>query len=1154
MTERVNSKIKFVGLHAHSVCSVFDGLGYPNEHMDFAYSNGCDALALTDHGNMNGLAYQILHAKKMKAAGKNFKPIFGVEAYFHPDLKQWHEDKKRIDEEKKNVKGRKKKDDDEASGVTIEDEEASKKDIKNILNKRRHLILLAQNQTGLNNIFQLISKSYTEECYYRFPRVDYALLKEHSEGVIAASACLGGLYAGDMWENRDKGDEAVLNAMRETTRRMQEVFGDRWYGELQWNKFDEQHRLNKYIIQVADEMGVKLISTADSHYPNPDAWRSRIIYKRLGWLGMSKTAGKELPASVDDVGYELYPKNGDQMWDAYQKYSAETGNTYDDKLVLNSIEETYNIAHERIDDFLPDNTVRLPSFVVPEGKTADEALKEMSKEGLKKVFSLKNKKKNVHRISNVYRDRLAYELDVISKLNFSQYFLTMAAISDKANEFQLTGPGRGSGAGSLVAYALGITQVDPIVYDLQFERFLRLDATDYPDIDYDVSDPMTLKEMFIEEWGEDKVAPISNWNTLQLKSLIKDISKFYDIPFKEVNNVTSKMIFEATPLAKARHGITAGVYVPTFEEVMEFSTSLQDFLKKYPHVETHVNALYGSVRSASRHAGGVVIAEELDKWMPLINSKGVRQTPWSEGQNVRHLEPMGFIKFDILGLATLAMMETAIVHILKRHKGIKDPTFDDIKQFYEENLHPDIIDFDDAEVYGNIFHKGKWAGVFQFTESGAQKFCVTAKPNSIVDIASITSIFRPGPLSAKVDKQYVKAKSNPEDIEYIHPFVEEVTKETYGFLIFQEQIASLSHKLGKDISLNDGNIIRKVLTKKGTGKADKVLAKFEPMFIEGCLEKGLSREQAQRQWDLFDFFSGYGFNKSHAVSYSIISYQCAWLLNYYAPEWMAAFLDKEPETRKEKAINIAKNFGFKIKGVDVNSSGRVWEISEDGKTLIQPLSSIKGVGDAAITEILNHRPFRNIEDFLFHERVSYSKLNKKNLDVLCRSGALSSFMDERFSGAKHFWSAVAVDRPRKPKDFEENVALYAPEGGFTHEEQIINLVELTGVYPVGMIVSDEVRRKLDEHCIPPLAEFDPELGMSWFIPRGMTIKKTKNGKEYAIVEAIDDTNTVTRIKCWGYKKDKDILHLNRPYMAKLDYDEQWGFSSRSIRHNFRMLG
>ena len=249
----------------------------------------------------------------------------------------------------------------------------------------------------------------------------------------------------------------------------------------------------------------------------------------------------------------------------------------------------------------------------------------------------------------------------------------MKSISDVANTMMLSGPGRGSAAGSLVAYALGITQVDPIKYGLLFSRFLRSDATDYPDIDYDVSDSMLLKDKLIEMWGEDTVAPISNWNTLQLRSLVKDISKHYNIPFTEVNNVTHVMMAEATPEAKRKHGIKAGVYTPTFEEVMEYSDSLSRFLQKYPQVKSHILGLVGQRRSCSRHAGGVVIAENLDASMPLINSKGVRQTPWSEGQNVRHLEPMGFIKFDLLGLSTLKMMEGCIEHILQRHFKVEEP-------------------------------------------------------------------------------------------------------------------------------------------------------------------------------------------------------------------------------------------------------------------------------------------------------------------------------------------------------------------------------------------------------------------------------------------------------------------------------------------------
>jgi DNA polymerase-3 subunit alpha len=1150
MTTRASSEIPFVNLHAHSVAgSIFDAIGYPQEHMDFAYQNGCDAMALTDHGNMNGLAYQVLHAKKMQAEGKDFKPIFGVEAYFIPSISDWRTN---YEEARSKVKNKKKE---SQSGTTIEDEDASKKVVKDILRQRAHLILVAQNQTGLNNLFKLISESYKQENFYRYPRMDYELLAKYSEGVIAASACLGGVYAQDFWhswETDEDGkrtfDEAqALDRMRETTRRMTATFGDRWYGELQWNNVPEQHTLNQCIIKMHEEFGIELLSTADSHYPSPQAWKDRELYKRLGWLGKSKPdyESNELPIDVEEIGYELYPKNGDQMWESYRKYSADAGVEYDDDLVLASIKNGYSIAYDRIDSFFPDNTVRLPDFVVPAGLTATEALIKLSHEGLKALGFHENED---------YIARLQRELKVIDDRGFSKYFLTMKAIADKASAKMLTGPGRGSAAGSLAAYVLGITQIDPIKYGLLFSRFLRSDATDYPDIDYDVSDPMALKEELIADWGEDTVAPISNWNTLQLKSLIKDISKFYGIPFTEVNPVTSAMMFEATGPAKQRHGIKAGVYVPTFEEVMEFSGSLQAFLAKYPHVKPHVEALYGQVRSCSRHAGGVVVAENLNQYMPLINSGGIRQTPWAEGQNVRHLEPMGFIKFDILGLSTLRMIEGAVRHILQRHAGVAEPTFEQVKEFYNVNLHPDQIDFDDQEVYENIFHAGKWGGIFQFAENGAQQFCIRAKPTSIIDISAVTSIFRPGPLSAGVDKDYVEAKHAPQYIKYLHPIVEEITQETYGFLIFQEQIAVLAHKLGKDLTLDEGNLLRKLLTKKGTGKNDKKAA-IHKKFIQGCEEKGIKVSDAEGLWDTFEYFSGYGFNKSHAVSYSVLSFQCAWLMNYFPSEWVASFLDKEPESRKEKAINIAKTSGFAIAPLDINKSGTVWEISSDGKTLVQPLTSVKGLGEAAIAQVIANRPFEAIEDFLFNENITYSKLNKKALDVLIRCQALNALMDDRFTGLKHFWSAVAVDRPKNRKKFAENIELYSPEGDFTEEELIQYQADLTGVFPFDLVLSDKVRQRLEERFVPPLGEFDPDLQVAWFVPRKITSRKTKNGKTYWVVEVIDSSNKTTKIKCWGVRPERgDNVQINRPYMAKLDYDPKWGFSTRSIHHNFKLLG
>ncbi len=1136
------SKIPFVGLHAHSVAgSPFDALGYPADHMNFAYENGMDALALTDHGNANGLAYQVLHAKKMQSEGKEFKPIFGVEAYFIPSVNDWKNDYESV------KKSAKKKSEymDDSSGTSIENE-ASKKKMKSVLNKRRHLILLAMNQTGLQNIFKMISQSYIDDNFYRYPRVDYNLLNKYSEGVIAASACLGGIYAGNYWENRDNGADAILSEMRKTTSKMQSIFGDRWYGELQWNNIPEQHELNQYIIQMHYEYGIQLISTADSHYYNPEVWKDRELYKRLGWLGRGKPdyLSDELPTTVEEIGYELYPKNGDQMWESYLKYSKAAGVEYDDDLVLDSIKRTYEIAHKRIENFLPDSTVRLPDFVVPEGSTAAQALAALSAEGLR-IYGLEDNQE--------YVDRMKFELSTIESRGFSKYFLTMKAISDRAVKSQLTGPGRGSAAGSLVSYILGITQIDPIKYGLQFERFLTKGGSGYPDIDYDVSDPMKLKESLIDEWGDNTVVPITNWNTLQLRSLVKDISKFYGIPFTEVNNVTSKMVHEATPLAKKEHGITAGVYVPTFEELMKYSETLQAFLAKYPDIETHINTLYGQTRSASRHAGGIVVGEDLDKWMPLINSGGVRQTPWSEGQNVRHLEPMGFIKFDILGLASLRMMEGAISRILKRYHGIENPTFNDIKNFYDNTLHPEKIDLNDSEIWQNIFHDGKWAGIFQFTEAGAQRFCINAKPDNIIDLAAITSIYRPGPLSANVDKRFIGAKENPQDVEYINDVVREITEETYGFLIFQEQIAMLAHKLGKDLSLDEGNKLRKLLTKKGSGSAQDEKDKIFDKFKRGCLEKGMKEYEARDLWETFEYFSGYGFNKSHAVSYCLLSYQCAYLLNYYPAEWLAAFLDKEPETRKEKAINLVKSFNFKIERLNINTSGEFWEISDDSKSLIQPLSSIKGLGDAAIKQIIENRPFSSIEDFLFHDTMVYSKVNKKCLDALTRAGALDILRDDRFVTEKHFWYSIAIDRPRKLKNLEDNIEVYRGEGDFTESEKIQNLVDLTGFFPLNIVMSDDVSKKLEDLAVPPISEFDQTRPVAWFIPREIKKKKTKNGKNFWVLKVIDSNSEISTIRCWAVKPNVDFILLNRPYMARLKYDPNWGFSTFSISKNFKLL-
>jgi len=441
---------------------VFDGLGYPNEHIDFAYNNGCDALALTDHGNMNGLSYQVIHSKKLKSEGKNFKPIFGVEAYFIDSISKWKEEYETYKADKKS-----KSSTEEESGTVVENEEETKSGSveKNTISRRAHLVLLAMNQKGLNNLFSIVSESFKPGNFYRYPRVDFELLEKYNEGIIVSSACMGGVLAKAYWQNKDKGHDAVQGAMLALVQRFQAIFGDRFYGELQWHNIVEQHSINKHVIEIANKTGLQLVSTADSHYPNPEAWKDREIYKRLGWLNSKAEYDvADLPQSRDDLKSELYPKNGDQMWESYLKYSKACGHEYDNDLVLRSLENTYHIAHNRIESFYPDNSPRLPDFVVPEGKNAVQALTELCLKGLKE-FGLHKKPE--------YVDRLKDELMVIKDRGFAKYFLTMKAVSDTSREMHLCGAGRGSAAGSLISYVLDITQVDPIKYGLQFERFIR---------------------------------------------------------------------------------------------------------------------------------------------------------------------------------------------------------------------------------------------------------------------------------------------------------------------------------------------------------------------------------------------------------------------------------------------------------------------------------------------------------------------------------------------------------------------------------------------------------------------------------------------------------------------------------------------------------
>jgi DNA polymerase III alpha subunit len=461
----------------------------------------------------------------------------------------------------------------------------------------------------------------------------------------------------------------------------------------------------------------------------------------------------------------------------------------------------------------------------------------------------------------------------------------------------------------------------------------------------------------------------------------------------------------------------------------------------------------------------------------------------------------------------------------------------------------------DRRVYEEVFHQGKYAGIFQFMNSGMQRLGTAAKVNSIEEIATVSAIYRPGPLSANVDKMYVKAKHGGEEVEYDHPLIESILGKTFGLIVFQEDIMNLVNQIGDKITMSDANVLRKLLTKKGLSETKMKKKKdLYERFLKGCEKKGMSYADGKVLWGKMEYFSGYGFSKNHAIPYSIISYQCAWLQTYYQDEWISAFLDHEPDKRKEAAINIARSFGYEVAPLDINTSGTAWEVK--GGRLVPPLTTIKGLGEAAIVEVIHKRPFSSVEDLLFDKGVVARKVNKKSLDAMCRAGAMESLMDDRFFGDKHFWSAVVVDKPKNKKKLGENIEKYKDEGTFSKGERINHLQALTGIYPINMVVPVKAYKFFEMQGINPLSEYDPELGKGWCIPTEVVTRKTKGGKPYYQVTVIDSNMKTQRINCWGVNPKTDFIYTHRLYVLEWPtYNATWGFSTKGgLSRNWKLLG
>jgi len=574
--------------------------------------------------------------------------------------------------------------------------------------------------------------------------------------------------------DNDKIREEIIEAMWQTYKSLKDAVGQQnVYLELQFNKLGAQHLVNRAIFELAKarKLTKKMIVTCDSHYSRPEKWKAREMYKKLGWLGFEGITPDALPKSIDELKCELYPKNEFQVWESYLETTGQF-DFYDDGLVRDAIERTYTIAFEEIGDVKPDTSIKLPSYVIPKDETANQALIRMAKEGLVE--------RNLH-TNPEYVERMKEELKVILGKNFALYFLTMKKITDIARTKMLIGNGRGSGAGSLVNYCLGITNVDPIKYGLYFSRFLDPTRTELPDIDSDFADRDLLIKLLHDEFGSNNVIPISNYNRFQLKSLVKDISRFYGLDFQEVNEILAPLESDVKHGLREEEIETEGPIQITLEQAKKYSPKFLQFVTDNPEIEEHIEDLHKQNKALGRHAGGVIVSENIANRMPLILARGELQTPWVEGASYKHLEEFGWVKFDLLGLGTLRNIQRTIELILQRKHKIKNPTFGDVTNWFNANMANDVIDWNDQSVY-KVYHQGRWANIFQATQDGAQKLFMKAQPESILDIAALTSIYRPGPLAMNIDKKYVKYKQNPETITYDHPILEEILGETYGCL------------------------------------------------------------------------------------------------------------------------------------------------------------------------------------------------------------------------------------------------------------------------------------------------------------------------------------------------------------------------------------
>jgi DNA polymerase-3 subunit alpha len=803
-----------------------------------------------------------------------------------------------------------------------------------------HLVLLARNETGFRNLIQLTSQSFLDGFYYR-PRIDKELLRSHSEGIIGLSACLQG-------EINEKVLAGKTEEAERTARQLREIFGDdSFYLELQDHTIPQQRQANEVLRGISRRTGIPLVATNDCHYLHRDDATAHDI---LLCIGTQKTLDD--PDRLRYASDEFYLKTGAEMAALFPEDPQ-------------AIENTLAIA-ERCHIDLDTDTFHLPAFPVPGEYSVDEYFQRVAREGLEeRLAELRRYNAEVlERFSpEIYRRRLAAEVEVIRRMDFAGYFLIVWDFIRQARETGIpVGPGRGSAAGSLVAYALRITDIDPLQYGLLFERFLNPERVSLPDIDIDfcMRRRGEVIQYVSEKYGRDHVAQIITFGTLAAKAVIRDVGRVLGIPYAKVDRI-AKLLPEMTRSLR-----TAAETVGPLQAEITSDPQVQELVEVGCRLE-------GLTRHASLHAAGVVIAPRpIAELVPLYKtSKDEIVTQWDKDV----IEDLGLLKMDFLGLRTLTVIDDTLR--LLRHQGVE--------------LDLDRIPLDDEETF-RLFSEGRTSGIFQFESGGMKDLLRRARPSRFEDLAAFNALYRPGALSVGMVEDYIQRKLGKRKVRYILPQVKPILEETLGVIVYQEQVMQIAVEVA-GFSMGQADVLRKAMGKK----SPEVMAEQKEKFIEGAKGRGVAAAKARQLWEYIEPFAGYGFNKSHSVAYAMLAYKTAYLKTHHPVSFMAAMLTSEMGSKDNvaKYIQECRAMGISVLAPDVNESS--WSFTVGGESIRFGLGAVKGVGEAAVESILEARRrvgrFRSLAHFA--TEVDLHALNHKVFESLIKSGSFDGFGFER---------------------------------------------------------------------------------------------------------------------------------------------------------------